>query len=255
MPYLTQVATEKRLFSEQELSLVDLEQVPSHVAIIMDGNRRWAKNHGYPIEVGHWQGAETLDRIVRAASSLGIKTLTVYAFSTENWKRSPQEVDTLMHLLQAHLNNKRKTMVKEGVQLKTIGNLCALPKNVQNALEKTKKATEHGDQISLILALNYGGRDDIRRACVKLVEAIEEGRLEKRDITESAISQSLDTAQWPDPEIVIRSGGDVRISNFLVWQISYSEIYYTDVLWPDFSKHHLLQAIVDFQARKKRFGS
>jgi len=255
MTYLTQAAPEKQLFSKRELSLIDLERIPEHVAIIMDGNRRWAKGHGHPIEVGHWRGTETLDQIVRAASSLGIKTLTVYAFSTENWQRSPFEVDALMHLFETYLHNKREAMVKEGVQLKTIGDLSALPKSVQKALVQTKKATQHGNQIVLILALNYGGRDDIRRACVKLVEAIEEGRLKKRDITERAISQSLDTARWPDPDIVIRSSGDVRISNFLVWQISYSEIYYTDVLWPDFSKHHLLQAVIEFQTRKRRFGS
>ena len=242
-------------FSEQEISLVDPENVPHHVAIIMDGNRRWAQRRGHSVEVGHQQGTERLSQVVRAASSLGIRALTVYAFSTENWKRSSFEVDSLMSLLERYLRNKREVMVKEGVKLETIGDLSRLPENVRNALDQTKKATENGDQIDLILALNYGGRDEIRRACLKLIEALEKGSIEKKEITESLFSQNLDTAQWPDPDILIRSSGDIRISNFLVWQISYSEIYYTNVLWPDFSKNHLLQAVLEFQKRKRRFGS
>ena len=243
------------LFSEQELSLVDPENVPHHVAIIMDGNRRWAQRRGHSVEMGHQQGTERLSQIVRAASSLGIRALTVYAFSTENWNRSSLEVDSLMSLLERYLLNKREAMIKEGVKLETIGDLSRLPEDVRKTLDQTKEATQNGDRIDLILALNYGGRDEIRRTCLKLIEAFERGIIEKNEITESLVSQNLDTAKWPDPDILIRSSGDVRISNFLVWQISYSEIYYTDVLWPDFSKNHLLQAVLEFQKRKRRFGS
>ena len=246
--------TEKPIFSQEELSLIDSKKIPQHVAIIMDGNRRWAKKWDKPVEVGHWQGAETLDQIVRAAIGLGIKVLTVYSFSTENWNRSSEEVDALMHLLKTYLNAQRETMVKEGVRLKSIGDLSKLPEDVQQVLRETKEATKGGNQIDLVLALNYGGRDDIRRATLRLLDEVEAGRIQRQEITEKTISNFLDTAQWPDPDLLIRPSGDLRISNFLIWQISYSEIYYTDVLWPDFSKSHLLSAVIEFQKRNRRFG-
>ncbi|WP_420421886.1 isoprenyl transferase [Simkania sp.] len=246
--------TEKPIFSQEELSLIDSKKIPQHVAIIMDGNRRWAKKWDKPVEVGHWQGAETLDQIVRAAIGLGIKVLTVYSFSTENWNRSSEEVDALMHLLKTYLNAQRETMVKEGVRLKSIGDLSKLPEDVQQVLRETKEATKGGSQIDLVLALNYGGRDDIRRATLRLLDEVEAGRIQRQEITEKTISNFLDTAQWPDPDLLIRPSGDLRISNFLIWQISYSEIYYTDVLWPDFSKSHLLSAVIEFQKRNRRFG-
>jgi len=255
MTYPTYTETEKHIFSEKELALIDPKKIPHHVAIIMDGNRRWAKKRRKPVEVGHWQGAETLDQIVRAAIGLGIKALTVFSFSTENWNRQPEEVESLMHLLETYLINQRETMLKEGVRLKTIGNISRLPDNVRRALQETKEVTQRGDQIDLVLALNYGGRDDIRRATIRLIEEVESGRIQKDEITEQVISERLDTAEWPDPDILIRPSGDVRISNFLIWQISYSEIYYTDVLWPDFSKSHLLDAVIEFQKRNRRFGS
>lgn len=246
---------EKSIFSKEELELVDLKKIPEHIAIIMDGNRRWAIQQDKPIEAGHWQGAETLDHVVRAASSLGIRFLTVFCFSTENWKRPVEEVNGLMHLLETYLYNQRITMVKEGVRLKTIGNVSKLPESVRRALNEVEEATKDGSQIDLILALNYGGRDDILRAAIQLVEKVRAGQMQKKDITEHTIDRLLDTAEWPDPDMLIRPSGDFRISNFLIWQVSYSEIYYTDVLWPDFSKSDLLKAVIEFQKRNRRFGS
>lgn len=254
MTYPNYTETEKPTFTQEELSFIDPKKVPQHVAIIMDGNRRWAKKWDKPVEVGHWQGAETLDQIVRAAIGLGIKVLTVYSFSTENWNRSSEEVDALMHLLKTYLKTQREIMVKEGVRLKTIGDLSKLPDDVRLVLSETKEATKGGNQIDLVLALNYGGRDDIRRATLRLLDEVEAGRIQREEITEKTISSLLDTAQWPDPDLLIRPSGDLRISNFLIWQISYSEIYYTDILWPDFSKSHLLDAVLDFQKRNRRFG-
>lgn len=255
MTYPTYAEPQQTIYTKHELAQINREHVPEHVAIIMDGNRRWAKNNNKPVHVGHWQGAETLDQIVQASIELGIKALTVYSFSTENWKRSAGEVDALMYLLEAYLVNKREMLVKEGVRLETIGDLSKFPEAVQIAIKDTKEATKQGTQIDLILALNYGGRDDIRRATMKLLDDVVSGCIQKEDITEKAISSRLDTAKWPDPNLLIRPSGDVRISNFLIWQISYSEIYYTEILWPDFSKCHLLDAVIAFQKRNRRFGS
>ena len=254
MTYPNYTEAEKPTFTQEELSLIDPKKVPEHVAIIMDGNRRWAKKWDKSVEVGHWQGAETLDQIVRAAIGLGIKVLTVYSFSTENWNRSSEEVDALMHLLKTYLKTQREIMVMEGVRLKTIGDLSKLPEDVRLVLSETQEATKGGSQIDLVLALNYGGRDDIRRATLRLLDEVDAGRIKREEITEQTISCLLDTAQWPDPDLLIRPSGAFRISNFLIWQISYSEIYYTDVLWPEFSKSHLLEAVIDFQKRNRRFG-
>ncbi len=245
---------EKLIYSEEEFALIDPKLVPKHIVIIMDGNRRWAKKQGLPAEMGHWQGAEQLDIIVRAAAELGVKTMTVYSFSTENWNRPKHEVDMLMQLLEAYLINKKEGLVKEGVLLNTIGETSRLPDPVQKALRETMQATKNGDRIELVLALNYGGRDEIRRAFIKMNEASNQGKLDFDKITEKTISSFLDTASWPDPELFIRPSGEQRVSNFLIWQISYSEIYVTDVLWPDFSPKDLLEAVVDYQKRCRRYG-
>ncbi|WP_194846995.1 polyprenyl diphosphate synthase [Candidatus Neptunochlamydia vexilliferae] len=248
-------AIEEPIYTEEEFAAVDPQLVPHHVAIVMDGNRRWAKKQGKPGEMGHWYGAENLDLIVRAASELGIKTLTAYSFSTENWNRSPHEVEVLMQLLEAYLINKREELVKEGVKLHTIGDIERFPSPVKKALEDTIQATKNCDRIDLVLALNYGGRDEIRRAMLKMEKAAARGEFEWENITEETISSYLDTAPWPDPELLIRPSGEQRVSNFLIWQISYSEIYVTDVLWPDFSKKNLLEAIIEYQNRSRRFGT
>jgi len=241
-------------YSVEELATIDLSKVPSHIAIIMDGNRRWAKRQGLPPMIGHWKGADTLTKIVRAASELGIKALTVYAFSTENWARSKEEIDALMHLFKVYLDKERDAMVREGVKLGTIGDLTRLPAFVVDALNESKRATQHSNKIDLVLAINYGGRDDIRRAVVAIVADVEKGKLDKSQISEGLIADYLDTAKWPDPELLIRTSGEKRQSNFLLWQLSYSEFYHADVLWPDFDEKELLKAVLECQIRQRRFG-
>jgi undecaprenyl diphosphate synthase len=243
------------LYSPEDFSLLDPARIPEHIAIIMDGNRRWAKDHDFPGIMGHWKGAETLERIVEAASELGVKVLTVYAFSTENWGRDDDEVEGLMNLFKRYLIAQREPMQKKGVRLDSIGDTSRFPQDVKDALEESKQATRLGDKIELVLALNYGGRDDIRRATIAVLEACEKGNISKADITESLFSRYLDTARWPDPELLIRTSGERRLSNFLLWQISYAEVYSTPVLWPDFTEKDLLYAIRDYQKRERRLGS
>ncbi len=227
-----------------------LKEIPRHIAIIMDGNRRWSRKCGLPPSVGHWEGAEALTDIVRAASDLGVKTLTVYAFSTENWTRPNEEIEGLMNLFEIYLTKKRESLVQDGVHLDAIGDLAALPERVKKALELTRKATERCDKINLVLAINYGARDEIRRAICKIIEQ----GLKPADITEDLISSKLDTHLYGDPDLLIRTSGELRISNFLVWQISYAEIYTTDVLWPDFSPEKLYEAVQEYQSRIRRKG-
>jgi undecaprenyl diphosphate synthase len=228
-------------------SKVDPKHIPKHVAIIMDGNRRWAKQQGKPPEAGHFAGAKTLDSIVRAAANLGIEVLTVYAFSTENWKRSKEEVDLLMHLFFTNLKSKKEAMIKEGVRFETIGDLKRLPENVQKMIKETKRATEKCDRIKLILAINYGGRDEI-------VRAINEMMKENKRVTVENFGKYLDTKKWCDPDLLIRTSGEYRLSNFLIWQACYSEIVVTDVLWPDFTPKDLHAAVATYQKRQRRFG-
>ncbi len=244
---------------EQETALLpppelDMERIPKHVAIIMDGNRRWAKNQGLPSMVGHWHGADALTKIVESASALGVKVLTVYAFSTENWKRTQEEVDSIMKLFRMYLIGQKDRMVREGVRLGTIGDTRRFPASVKETLDDVKRATAGGDKIDLVLAVNYGARDDIKRALVSIVEDCQLGRLHKEDITEALIARYLDTAPWGDPDLLIRTSGESRLSNFLLWQISYAEVYITDVLWPDFNNNELMRAVAAFQKRARRTG-
>lgn len=242
------------VFSPEQLAKIDPANIPKHVAIIMDGNRRWAKQNGLPPVMGHWEGAEGLNAIVKGAAQIGIKTLTVYSFSTENKSRGHAEVQSLMEIFELYLHKKRDLMVEEGVHLDAIGDLTALPQTVQDAFNLTKKATEHCDKINLVLALNYGGRDEIRRAFSKLLALNEQHKLNPEDLTEDLIARQLDTFPFGDPDLLIRTSGECRVSNFLLWQISYTEIYMTDVLWPDFIPHHLLEAVMDYQTRDRRKG-
>ncbi len=251
----TVVNDKKAIYDPDDFELLDLSKIPEHVAIIMDGNRRWAKQRGLPAMMGHWRGAETLTKIVRAASEIGIKTLTVYAFSTENWSRCKEEIDAIMQVLKVYLAKERQPMVDEGVRLDAIGDLSKLPSFVLRELELSKSSTSHCNKIDLVLAINYGGRDDIRRAFLAMMEDCEKGKLSKDQITEMHISQYLDTAKWPDPELLIRTSGERRQSNFLLWQLCYSEFYHTDVFWPDFDEHDLLQAVREHQLRQRRLGS
>lgn len=233
---------------------LDPEAVPRHVAIIMDGNRRWAKQNDLPAELGHWEGAKILTEIVQTAAECGVKTLTVYTFSTENWARPQEEIDSLMALFELYLETKCETMVKEGIHLNTIGDLSRLPLNVRRALQKTKTATEHCEKINLVLALNYGGRDEIKRAVGRILMENEKKKILPEDLSEEFIAQYLDTTPWGDPDLLIRTGGEMRLSNFMLWQVSYTEFYVTDVFWPQFTRHNFFQALHVYQTRQRRYG-
>jgi len=242
------------IYSEKDLALIDLTFIPQHIAIVMDGNRRWAKTRMRSIKAGYCQGAKQLDVVVRAATELGVKALTLYSFSTENWKRREEEVNILMDLMKLYLSTKRDDLLREGVCLHTIGDLSRFPDSLKQQFEEAVQATQNGKRIDLILALNYGGRDEMRRAFLKMFQATQKGELEWKKITEQTISSYLDTAQWSDPELVIRSSGEWRVSNFLMWQTAYSEVVVLNTLWPDFSPQDLLQAIIEYQRRQRRFG-
>ncbi len=238
------------VYSTEEMSQLDLLKIPKHIAIIMDGNRRWAKQRGLPSAMGHWEGAEVLSNLLRGAAQIGVKTLTAYAFSTETWKRPQDEIEDLMDLFHLYLVRKKETMVRDGVKLDAIGDLSKLPEKVIRIFYETKKATNHSDRINLVLALNYGGRDEICRAVRKILEE----KISPDEITEECIARHLDTNLYGDPDLLIRTSGEMRISNFLLWQISYAEIFSTPVLWPDFSPKELLKAILAFQNRNRRLG-
>jgi len=204
--------------------------------------------------MGHWEGAEVLIDVVRSGIELGIKTLTVYSFSTENWERPGQEVSALMDIFEAYLIRNRELMVREGIRLNAIGDLSRLPHKVRLAFHETQEMTQKGTRINLVLALNYGARDEIRRAIVKILERNEKQQIEIEKVTEEYIGGFLDTKEWGDPDLLIRTSGESRLSNFLLWQISYAELYVTDVLWPDFSPQSLYDAVLGFQQRVRRVG-
>lgn len=251
---LTLSEEEITLLSEHEVDLVKQSKTPSHIAIAMDGNRRWASKRFMPAVVGHWKGAESITRVVRAAADMGVKVMTLYAFSTENWSRSEHEVKELMKVFSHYLKKNRAFMIEEGVRLGCIGDISKLPQDLQDLFYETQEVTKGGSKIDLVLAVNYGGRDDLRRAFVSMVSDIENGKLDKNEITESLISSYLDTAKWKDPDLFIRTSGEQRLSNFLLWQFSYTEVYITKTLWPDFNEKHLLQAVLEYQQRERRLG-
>lgn len=228
---------------------------PSHVAIIMDGNRRWAKKRLLPAAYGHREGAERLDEILRVASEIGVKFLTVFVFSTENWDRPKAEVAGIMSLLERYLLSKKDEMKKEGVRLELIGDISLCPEKVQKAFTIAQKETKKGDKITLVLAINYGAKDEIRRTFLKILDDCDKGKIKKEMISEELISKYLDTANIPNPDLLIRTSGEKRISNFLLWQLSYAELYLSPVLWPDFGKKEFLEAVVDFNKRERRGGS
>ncbi|MBN1823622.1 MAG: isoprenyl transferase [Endomicrobiales bacterium] len=227
---------------------IDLSNLPSHVAIIMDGNGRWAKKRGFPRVYGHKKGVENVREIVETCADLGVKVLTLYAFSTENWIRPKSEIAGLMSLLGKYLVSEEKTLNDNNIRLRTIGDTGALPKPQRELLEKTMRSTEKNTGMVLNLALNYGSRQEIIRAFGILVEK------GVQRASEQDISSSLYTAGLPDPDLLIRTSGEQRLSNFLLWQMAYGELYITDVLWPDFKPQELYKAIKDFQSRHRRFG-
>lgn len=243
-----------RYFTEAQFSQINPERVPSHIAIIPDGNRRWAKNQNLSASQGHEEGAASLVDIVCAAKDLGVKTVTFYLFSTENWRRHQDEVDALMMLLHLFLIDQRPTMLKEGIRLRTIGVGSKLPEYVQQTIRESETATMHCDMVDMVLALNYGARDEIKRAIQTLAKKASEGSLTPETIDEELIGKTLDTAPFGDPELLIRTGGELRISNFLLWQLSYAEIYVTEILWPNFKPLNLYEAVLSYQQRERRFG-
>ncbi len=229
--------------------------IPTHVAVIMDGNGRWAKQRGLPRVEGHRNGVESVRTIVRSAGEVGIKYLTLYAFSVENWNRPKDEVDTLMKFLARFLKNEIGELNKNNVRLEAIGQIWRLPEFVQEQLEKTKAALSKNNGLTLILALSYGGRTEIVEATRAIADKVKGGQLDPAEITERVISDHLYTRHWPDPDLLIRTSGEVRVSNFLLWQISYAEFVVTPTLWPDFRKQQLFEALEEYARRHRRFGA
>ena len=228
--------------------------LPVHVAIIMDGNRRWAKQRGLDIKVGHKEGAKTLEKIVRYAKKVGIKYITVYAFSTENWKRSEDEVGALMLLLQVYLDSYAKRADTEGIKVKVLGDISVLPKGMQSTIGKLEERTKDNTDINFNIALNYGGRDEIVKAVRKIAEKVKEDEIKIEDINEEIISNNLYTSGMPDPDVVVRTSGEMRTSNFLPWQIVYSEFIFVEKNWPDFNEEDLDKVIEIYQKRNRKFG-
>ncbi len=237
-----------------QLSAQARDRLPGHVAVIMDGNGRWAKERKLPRVEGHRRGVESVRAIVRACGELGIKYLTLYAFSVENWNRPKAEVDTLMKYLAHFLKNEIGELNKNNVQLEAIGQIWRLPEGVQKQLKKTQTALSKNNGLTLNLALSYGGRTEIVDAVRNIAEKVREGELETDVINEATISQHLYTGGIPDPDLVIRTSGEMRVSNFLLWQISYAEIVVTPTLWPDFRKPEFYAALEEFTQRHRRFG-
>lgn len=227
---------------------IDKNRIPKHIAIIMDGNGRWARMRNLPRIAGHRKGAENITNIVRAANDIGVKFLTLYTFSVENWRRPQAEVNGLMDLFEEVLTQKLPELIGNNVRLNLIGNLEAIRTSTREKFTEAVRKTKNGTGLVLTIALNYSGRDDIKRAINKIIKKGE------KQVSEEMINESLDTAGLPDPELLIRTSGEVRISNFLLWQIAYSEVYFSKTLWPDFHAEHLYEAIEDFQKRERRFG-
>ena len=213
--------------------------IPQHVAIILDGNGRWAKSKGMPRNYGHTVGAKKVENVCRAADELGIKYVTMYAFSTENWNRPKNEVDALMNLLESYLKNCIKTAEKNHMRVRVIGDIRRLDEKFQDSIRKLEEASAKNDGLNLTIAINYGSRDEITRGVQEIAKQVAEGKVRPEDITESMISDNLDTAGIPDPDLLIRTSGELRLSNYLLWQLGYSEFYFTDVPWPDFDKKEL----------------
>lgn len=233
---------------------LDTSKLPSHVAVIMDGNGRWARQQGKIRIFGHEHGVESVRQISEGCAELGIKYLTLYAFSTENWNRPRLEVNALMGLLVKSIRKETKTLMKNNIRLAAIGDRNQLPKNCIRELDEAIEATKNNDRMTLILALSYSSKWDIVNAVRTIAEKIKDNELDVSDINEELISKTLTTGNFPHPELVIRTSGERRVSNFLLWEIAYSEFYFTDVLWPDFRKKHLYEALLDYQGRERRFG-
>lgn len=233
---------------------IDIKEVPTHVAVIMDGNGRWAKSKGLERTLGHIEGVKTVRRITEEASEMGIKYLTLYAFSTENWNRPKPEVDAIMGLIIVTLERETPDLIKNNVRLEVIGDIDRMHKEARERLDSCIEATSHCDGLTLIIAFSYSSRWEITRACRAIAQEVKEGQLQIDEIDDDTISQHLTTAKYPDPDLLIRTGGDYRVSNFLLWQIAYAEIFVTPVFWPDFTKAEFHEAVENFGKRERRFG-
>ena len=232
----------------------DITNIPQHIAIIMDGNRRWAREKGIETKEGHKAGAENLENIAKYCNEIGIKYLTVYAFSTENWKRSKEEVSALMILLKSYLKKFSKSANKENIKIKILGNIDVLEDGLKKSINETVEKTKNNTGLTLNIAFNYGGRDEITNAMKKIAKKVINNEIKIEDINEDLIARNLYTENQPDPDLLIRPGGELRTSNFLPWQLVYTEFYFTDKYWPDFDKDELMKAIQTFNKRNRKFG-
>ncbi|MGZ3932089.1 MAG: isoprenyl transferase [Bacteroidia bacterium] len=233
---------------------INKSNIPQHIAIIMDGNGRWAKQQGEDRIFGHHEGVNSVREIVEAAAEVGVKYLTMYAFSTENWNRPKEEVDALMELLVATISIETPQLNKNGVKLEAIGNLESLPEACYNELQESIRITKNNTRLTLVLALSYSSKWEITNAVKEIATSVKNGTLSMNDITEASVASFLCTKKYPDPELMIRTSGEHRISNFLLWQLAYAEFYFTDTLWPDFRKDDFYTAILGYQNRERRFG-
>ena len=244
------------LFSKKKINdfEVDYNNLPEHIGIIMDGNGRWARKRGLPRSAVHREGAKTLEKLTRFAGDIGIKYITYYAFSTENWKRPSKEVESLMKLMTMYLDDYKRLLGGEDIRIRIIGKREGLSEEILRKIEIVENDTKHNSKITMNIAVNYGGREDILNSVKIIADKVEKGLLKPEDITEEDISSNLYTNYMPDPDLIIRPSGELRLSNFLMWQSAYSEFWFSDINWPDFTKDDFLRAISDFQKRNRRYG-
>ncbi|HXG19967.1 MAG TPA: isoprenyl transferase [Methylomirabilota bacterium] len=233
---------------------VEKERLPRHVAVIMDGNGRWAQRRGLSRVEGHKRGKAAVQAVVEASGELGLEYLTLYAFSTENWQRPVNEVRALMSLLRRYLRTELHKLMENNIRLRAVGDLSRLPAAVRQALEHAVLQTQDNTGLTVVLAISYGGREEIAHAARSVAAAVQAGRIALQDVTEETFAQHLWTSGIPDPDLLIRTSGEFRLSNFLLWQLAYTEIYVTDTLWPDFGREEFLRALADYQSRERRFG-
>lgn len=243
-----------KYYTLDQLKNLDIERTPEHVAIILDGNRRWGRSNNTPVTESHRSGADNLIDILKAGKELGIRFMTLFVFSTENWNRNKEEVAALMWLFEVYIRKQTPEMVQERIRFATIGDLTRFPLPVLDAISDAKEATKDCEEMEVIFAMNYGARDEMKRAVKKMLEEGLNKQLNVADITEEKIAKYLDTANYPDPLLLIRTGGEQRISNFMLWQLSYAEIYITKTFWPEFTPNHLLEALLEYQQRERRLG-
>lgn len=235
-------------------TLIEKERLPRHVAVIMDGNGRWAQRRGLSRNEGHKRGKDAVRAVVETSREIGLKYLTLYSFSSENWQRPVSEVRALMSLLHRYLRTELQRMMKKNIRLLAVGNLDRLPLVVRKAMEKAISTTRHNDGLTVVLAISYGAREEIVAAARSLAVAVRQNRLDPEEIDEQCFARHLWTRDIPDPDLLIRTGKELRLSNFLLWQLAYTELYITDTLWPDFGREEFLRALVDYQGRERRFG-